>query len=168
MFKVGDKVKVLDDDQSGVVIRTHKNLITILNDFGFEETYRSTELIADKNLEVGQVLVKKEEITKKEVKSKDNKTVKEIDLHIGQLVDSYANMTNFEMLQIQLNKVRSEIELAKKKKIKKLIFIHGHGKGKLKEELMKVLKKYENINTYDASFQKYNGGATTVEFRNFS
>jgi dsDNA-specific endonuclease/ATPase MutS2 len=67
------------------------------------------------------------------------------------------------MLQIQLGKVKNEIELAQKEKRKKLIFIHGHGSGKLKSELDKLLSTYSKLEFYDASFRKYKLGATEVE-----
>lgn len=168
MFKIGEKVRVIDDNQNGTVIRIHKNRITIENDFGFEETYNVFELIPDKNMEVGRVVIKNEEIQKKTEKTKETDLAREIDLHIGQLVDSYVNMTNYEMLQIQLDKAKTEMDQAIMQRRKKLVFIHGHGSGKLKSELMKLLKKYEGIEIYDASFQKFNGGATAVEFRYFS
>lgn len=167
MFKTGDKVRVLDDDQKGEVIRIHKNRITILNEFGFEETYNSTELIPDKGFEVETVIRVTDEMQPETVKSKEVSDSKEIDLHIGQLTDSYSNLTHFEMLQIQLDTVKEEMELAISQRRKKLIFIHGHGSGKLKEEMMKLLKKYRNIEIYDASFRKYKGGASCVEFKRF-
>lgn len=167
MFKTGDKVRVLDDDQKGEVIRIHKNRITILNEFGFEETYNSTELIPDKGFEVETVIPETDEKKTETAKSKEVSESKEIDLHIGQLTDSYSNLTNFEMLQIQLGTVKEEMELAISQRRRKLIFIHGHGSGKLKEEMMKLLKKYRNIEIYDASFRKYKGGATCVEFKRF-
>jgi len=167
MFKTGDRVRVLDDDQKGEIIRIHKNRITILNEFGFEETYNSTELIPDKGFEVETVISETDEKKTETAKSKEVSGPKEIDLHIGQLTDSYSNLTNFEMLQIQLGTVKEEMELAISQRQKKLIFIHGHGSGKLKAEMMKLLKRYRNIEIYDASFRKYKGGATTVEFKRF-
>ncbi|MDD3458073.1 MAG: Smr/MutS family protein [Weeksellaceae bacterium] len=165
MFNTGDKVRVLDDNQKGIVLKIHKNQITVLCDNGFESTYHSNELVADQGFEVGQITLKPEPVQRKNTKKKSKNNEKEIDLHIGQLVDSYANMSNYEMLQLQLQKIKDEMEMASVQKIKKLIFIHGHGKGVLKDEMMKLLRKYKGIAIYDASFRKYNGGATCVEFK---
>ncbi len=164
MFKVGDKVKLVDDDLKGQVIRIHKNRITILDEFGFEQSFNSNELIQDEAIEINTVVITKEEKTKKPAKKKVENQVKEINIHFEALVDFTKDFTPFEMLQIQLQKVKDEMALAKVQKTKKLIFIHGHGSGKLKKEMMKVLGRYEKIKIYDASFQKYNGGATVVEF----
>lgn len=165
MFQVGDKVKVLDDDQKGVVIRVNKNRVTILNEFDFEEIYKTDELLHDGDFEVGEVVHSDEEEVKKSVTRKEALAPKEIDLHIGQLVDSFRGMSHYEMLQIQLQTVRDEIERAQKERRQKLIFIHGHGSGKLKSELMKLLNSYAGIEIYDASFQKYKQGATEVKLK---
>lgn len=169
MYKPGDKVKVVDDNQKGVVVRIHKGKVIVLTESGFEEPYDLQELLPDVDLEVGAVLVEEEkpEISpaEKAKKAKKAEEVKEIDLHIGHLIDYTRNLSNYEMLQIQLKKVKEEMELARIEKRKKLIFIHGHGSGKLKEELLKLLKTYKRIEVFDAKFQKYRLGATEVRFR---
>lgn len=165
-FKIGDKVKVIDDDQKGKIIEIRKNKIIILNDYGFEETYSSNELILDQGFEVTEVRIEPNEVPKKKTyKKKLILAPKEIDLHIGELVEYKNHLSNYEMLQVQLQTVRNEIELARKEKRKKLIFIHGHGKGKLKKEVLKILESYKDLEFYDASFRKYNGGATKVKLK---
>ncbi|NLN33222.1 MAG: DNA mismatch repair protein, partial [Flavobacteriaceae bacterium] len=57
MFKLGDKVKVIDDNQKGKVIKVQKNLVTILNEFGFEESFFAHELLPDLSLEIGKVII---------------------------------------------------------------------------------------------------------------
>lgn len=165
MFSRGDKVKVIDDNQKGEVVKVQKNLVTILNEFGFEENFFIHELLPDEKLEIGKVIVQPAPDLVKKPKTKSLTEPKEIDLHIGQLVDSFKHLSNFDMLQIQLDKVRQEMELARFEKRNRLIFIHGHGSGKLKEELLKLLKTYPKIEVYDASFRKYNGGATEVSLK---
>jgi len=162
MFKPGDKVKILDDNQKGVVIRIHKTRVTVLNELGFEETFNVKELIPDKSFEVGEIVHHQPEVLHLNKPADDIQEIREIDLHIGQLVDSYIGLSNYEMLQIQLQKVRDEIDLARKEKRSRLIFIHGHGSGKLKNELIKLLESYPRLEYYDASFRKYKLGATEV------
>ena len=164
MFKIGDKVKVIDDDQKGTVIRVNRSQITLLNEFGFEELYFSSELLLDETLEIGKVEIEKEEFSKPKAEGNPLTESKEIDLHIGQLVDSYQNLSNFEMLQIQLQTIQNEIELARAERRNRLVFIHGHGSGKLKEEMMKILNRNKGIEIYDASYRKFKGGATEVRF----
>jgi dsDNA-specific endonuclease/ATPase MutS2 len=165
MFKLGDKVKVIDDNQKGKVIKVQKNLVTILNEFGFEESFFAHELLPDLSLEIGKVIIQEPASLPKKSGVKPLSEPKEVDLHIGQLVDSFAHLSNYEMLQIQLDKVRVEMDLARAEKRSRLIFIHGHGTGKLKKELLKLLSQYTKIEVYDASYRKYNGGATEVSLR---
>lgn len=164
MFKAGDKVKVLDDDQKGEVIRLEKGRVVIRTEFGFEDSFSPDELLPDEDLDIGDVPSVEKPKPVKPVKIEKTEEIREVDLHIGQLVDFDRNLSNYEMLQIQLNKVRAEMDLAYKEKRKKLIFIHGHGSGKLKAEVLKLLKQYSRIEVYDASYQKYRGGATQVKF----
>jgi dsDNA-specific endonuclease/ATPase MutS2 len=165
MFNLGDKIRVIDDNQKGTIVQKWKNRITILNEYGFEESYFSHEIILDQPLVVDSVEVSADDLKIQKQKKLSLADLKEIDLHIGQLVDSYSQMSNYEMLQIQLRKVESEIELARAEGRTRLIFIHGHGSGKLKEEMMKLLDRFSGLEIYDASFRKYKLGATEVKIR---
>ena len=44
-MKAGDKVSVLNDNLKGKIIKIHKNLITIEDEYGFEHTYPSSEIV---------------------------------------------------------------------------------------------------------------------------
>ncbi len=164
MLKIGDKVKVIDEDQKGFILRIQSNLITIEDENGFEATYFSHELLPDETMEIGDVKVDLPAPSFVKPKESSPQEIKEIDLHIGQLVDSYQNLSNFDMLQIQLHTIENEIELARAERRKRLVFIHGKGSGKLKEEMMKLLRQHSGIEVYDASFRKFKGGATEVKF----
>ena len=61
---------------------------------------------------------------------------KEVDLHITELVDKPEGLSNFEMLNIQLEKFENELDAAIFKNMKKIIFIHGVGNGRLKQEII--------------------------------
>lgn len=164
MFKVGDRVKVIDDDQKGIILRIHANRITIETEFGFEESYFTNELLPDLSIEIGEVHSDISDPFPTRPQEIPQQEIKEIDLHIGQLVDSYRNLSHYEMLQIQLQTIKNEIEIARALRRKRLVFIHGHGSGKLKQEMMKLLTQYKGIEVYDASFRKFKGGATEVKF----
>ncbi len=165
MFQIGNKVKVIDDNQSGTVVGIRKSQIIILNEFGFEESFHPNELIPDEKLEIGKIEILPTENSSRKSEKNPLSEVKEIDLHIGQLVDSFIHLTHYDMLQIQLQKIEEEIELARAERRSRLIFIHGHGSGKLKEEMMKLLNRYKGLEVYDASFRKYKLGATEVKLR---
>jgi len=91
-----------------------------------------------------------------------NASTAEIDLHIGELVEDYYLLDNAEMLKIQLDYFTKCLESAFINKTKKLIFIHGVGAGVLKNEMIKILKTYDNLHYFDASMAKYGVGATEV------
>ena len=97
-------------------------------------------------------------------KKKDD--ILEVDLHINQLLDTTAGMSNKEMLDYQLNKFHEVMNEHKKDKNKKIVFIHGKGDGILKNELNKALRnQYKKTFFQDASFQEYGYGATMVTIK---
>ncbi len=177
MFKKGDRVETIDDAITGKVISVDGTIITIVDVDGFEFEFQANELI---NLEdapavnIGSLGDKSiEEITKEKeskkrkpipaVKPKERlKPMFEVDLHIHNLTDSTRGMTNFEMLNLQLDTARGQLEFAIRKRIPKLVFIHGVGEGVLRQELDTLLSRYNNITFYDADFKTYGLGATEV------
>ncbi|GAL71031.1 putative DNA mismatch repair protein [Jejuia pallidilutea] len=71
-------------------------------------------------------------------------------------------MTNFDMLNLQLQTAQRQLEFAIKKRIQRIVFIHGVGEGVLREELETLFRRYDNLKYYDANYQKYGLGATEV------
>ncbi len=86
----------------------------------------------------------------------------EIDLHIHELLDRYSHLSNHEIVQIQLKHFQKALDKAINERYRKLIVIHGVGKLKLKQEVLKVLTSYKNVKAYDASYSKYGFGATEI------
>ncbi|MDE7380866.1 MAG: DUF2027 domain-containing protein [Muribaculaceae bacterium] len=87
----------------------------------------------------------------------------EVDLHINELTDTTAGMEPKDMLMLQLEFVRRTMELNKKRKGQKIIFIHGKGEGVLRKEVLNLLKReYPTADLQDASFREYGFGATLV------
>jgi len=87
---------------------------------------------------------------------------KEVDLHIEELVDSVSGLSSFEMLNIQLERFEKELDEAMEKNMKKLVFIHGVGNGRLKQEITSILKTTRGVTFHDASYKEYGYGATQV------
>ena len=88
----------------------------------------------------------------------------EVDLHIEQLVDyDPKKLSQAEMLDIQMAKFNAALEEAIRNRKKRIIFIHGVGKGRLRLEIQRILnKKYPKLRYQDASFKEYGFGATLV------
>ncbi len=171
-FKIGDTVEVLDEPLKGRVVGINGDTITIETDDGFPLQFSAHQLIKVSgvievsNFEAAQIKKQKEIPQRKKtptVKVKERNAPKmEVDLHIHQLVKSSKGMTNFEMLNLQLDSAKRQLEFAIRKRIQKVVFIHGVGDGVLKEELKYLFKKYDNVRCYDADYQKYGLGATEV------
>jgi dsDNA-specific endonuclease/ATPase MutS2 len=66
------------------------------------------------------------------------------------------------MLNIQLDTAKNQLEFAIKKRIQKIVFIHGVGEGVLRTELETMLGRYDNLKFYDADYRQYGVGATEV------
>lgn len=88
---------------------------------------------------------------------------KEVDLHIEELLDNWNGMSNAQLLDVQLKRVQKEMDEAIAAHMRKVIFIHGIGNGRLKTEVRKVLGTYRNVRIHDGSFARYGFGATEAE-----
>lgn len=177
-FEIGDRVEAIDDVISGTVTEVSGHMVTLMTKDGFPMQFQDTELvlvsndIRVSNFEVAQVKKEKElpkKRTNKKVKPKERNLPKmEVDLHINQLVKNPKPLSNFEMLNLQLDTAKRQLDFAIGKRIQKVVFIHGVGEGVLKEELYSLFRKYENVKYYDADYQKYGLGATEVYiFQNY-
>jgi dsDNA-specific endonuclease/ATPase MutS2 len=85
-----------------------------------------------------------------------------VDLHIHQLIPKSKGMNNYDMLTIQTDTAKRQLEFAIKKRIQRIVFIHGIGEGVLKAELEYLFRQYGNLQFNDADYQKYGRGATEV------
>ncbi len=171
VLKQGDGVEVLDDNIKGTVKQISANVITVETDDGFLLDFEASQLVKiEGRLEVTNYDVAKIRDSKEIPKRKSLKAIRpkernvpkfEVDLHIGQLVPSSRGMSNFDILNLQLDTAKRQLEFAIKKRIQKVVFIHGVGEGVLKEELKYLFKRYP-VDFYDADYRKYGLGATEV------
>lgn len=87
----------------------------------------------------------------------------EVDLHIGELLDSLAGMEPKDILEVQLDEVRKTMNSHSRRIGQKIVFIHGKGDGVLRKTVIDLLKKdYPKAELQDASFREYGFGATLV------
>lgn len=88
---------------------------------------------------------------------------KEVDLHIEDLREDFQKMSAQEILQVQLEAFRRNLEAAIAHHYSSIIFIHGLGNGTLRNEIHKQLGKHPHIRTFkDARKEKFGYGATEV------
>jgi len=176
MMKISDKVLALDDDFEGVVVAIDDEMVDVESEEGFVLRFRESELIpaispqnALRFSQVSQAEIQSKEDSKPkknislESQKKKNKVPPmEVDLHIGKLVNNSRGMSNYDMLNLQLETAKRQLTFARNKRIQRIVFIHGVGEGVLKEELYYLLRREENLDFYDADYQKYGIGATEV------
>lgn len=171
-LQIGDSVETIDDTITGRINAIEGTIISIETQDGFQMKFNASELvkifdeIVVSNYEVARVKSEKE-ISKKNrkqvTKPKERNAPKmEVDLHIQQLANSTREMSNFDMLNLQMETAKRQLEFAIRKGIQKVVFIHGVGEGVLKEELKYLFGRYDNVKYYDADYQKYGLGATEV------
>ncbi|MCC8038928.1 MAG: DUF2027 domain-containing protein [Bacteroidales bacterium] len=87
----------------------------------------------------------------------------EVDLHINELLDTTAGLSNTDMLQVQMREFRSVMDANMGNKGQKIVFIHGKGEGVLRKALLDELsRRYKRCEVQDASFREYGFGATQV------
>lgn len=87
----------------------------------------------------------------------------EVDLHIGELIDTLTGMEPKDMLEMQLAAVRKHMRDNQQRIGQKIVFIHGKGEGVLRKAVLDLLKKeYPKAELQDASFREYGFGATLV------
>ncbi len=174
-MKVGDRVSVIDDTITGIVVAIKGDKVSIIDEYDFSFQFLKSELVvvAEEQSELSMyiniahqdLLTEKKEFSKKRKMTSPLKKGKqppmEVDLHIHQLVETTRGMDNYDILNLQIETAQQKIEFAIANKISRIVFIHGVGEGVLKTELEFLFKKYKT-DFYEASFQKYGFGATEV------
>jgi len=176
-INVGDTVEAIDDAITGKVISVDGSTLTIDSQDGFQVQLDVSEVVVvnahddiHSNVllydDISDIKQQKSETKRKSVSSakvKDrHKPTFIVDLHIHQLTDSTKGMTNFDMLNLQLDTARQQLEFAIRKRMLKMVFIHGVGEGVLRQELYTLLRRYNNVSFYDADYKLYGLGATEV------
>lgn len=174
-FTIGDFVMALDDDIEGKVIKVDQGMCTILSDDGFEVAYHEKELVMDKSTKerldftnnFSTLASQNTEFKKRPkqvvIKKKEKLApAMEVDLHIHKLVKNQKGMTNYDMLTIQLDTAKRQLEFAISKRIPRVVFIHGVGQGVLRAELEYMFRRYEGIRYEDGDYKKYGVGALAI------
>ena len=169
-FNIGDLVETIDDNIKGKVTSIEVKHVKIITDDGFEMNFKPDELIkvpdetiSIKNDELKKVIQQEMYLPKKSKSTKEKPQHKvEIDLHIHELIDDARRLSNYQILNIQLDKAKQQLDWAMRKKIRQVVFIHGVGQGVLRAELHTLFRRYDNVEFYDADYSTYGVGATKV------
>jgi hypothetical protein len=176
-LKVGQRVTFLHESGEGTILKILSVGKFLIDDDGFERICLKSEIVPihskdyhiDESLIAGINADESFSTAKKATRisrGKKGEDVWEIDLHIETLTPTHSGWSNHEIVQKQLKELRSFYQRARAKRIRKLHIIHGVGTGVLKEEVRAFLQGQEGVlEFYDANYQEFGKGATTVELR---
>ena len=190
--KIGDKVKLLNETGEGVLKEMRPGGKVLVEVDGFEREFPLSEvvIISSDNEEEATTAVNEEKV-KAAAKGPDSPTlvtkidyqdegirhlnpanqpirrnphgVREIDLHLHNLVANENNLANADKLEIQLRRFEVELQAAINSHERKIVFIHGVGEGVLKQEIRARLDGIAGIEYFDGPYHLYGYGATQVE-----
>lgn len=171
-FKVGDKVRFLNDVGEGKVIKLlSSDEVVVEDESGFEYPYPSSELILidgeaiakereaydTKEPKFGEILARNvnQDILKRAETDFNAKTyneqrqthrkkgeVMEVDLHMHEIMDNLRGLNPSEMLSIQMEHFERMMKRAEQNRVNCVIFIHGVGEGVLRNEIRKAIQEY--------------------------
>ncbi len=171
-LRPGDRVQWLDEALEGQVLEVSPTAVLVRTTEGFEISVPQEALVripdAPRLSGPPHPQPAKEEPRKsgkrrqRSGKKQRFAPVMEVDLHIEKLVPDPSGLSPYEMLDRQLNAARGQLEFALRKRIQRLVFIHGVGEGVLKEELYTLLRRYDGVRFSEADYRTYGQGATEV------
>ena len=189
-FEKGQRVKFLNDVGSAVVLRMEGELVVVEDEDGFERSVERRELIAALEPEVeadkyGNTIPdiatllaqdvgekRMRELQKEfEVRYQNSQATSmarrdahmEVDLHIHELVDDQRGLPDRAKLAIQMDHFDRMMDIAKREKLRRIVFIHGVGQGVLRHQIRTSLDQHHPDCTYrDGDPRKYGSGATEV------
>ncbi|KAB2805443.1 Smr/MutS family protein [Phaeocystidibacter luteus] len=169
-WEIGAKVGYLNEPGGGIIVGEGDKGYLVEDEDGFERWFPKQLLVlmdsdVMKQLEESEAENKDRRVRTHNVKPKKQSAILEVDLHIHELLEFDSHLSDHEKLMHQLTVARHQVDKARSGHYKKVILIHGVGKGVLKEKLLEMLEGIEKVEYYDASLQKYGKGATEVVFR---
>ena len=168
-FKIGEKIILKEDrTKAKIVLHIGDRKVKIEDENGFVYIVNNSEILpldseTDNPKSYGSSFDLKEEdiIISKAFKSRKSKLDSggrvKIDLHIENLTSYYNHMHNAEIVKLQMDYCKKELDEAMLKSKHSLEIVHGIGEGVLKAEVHKLLKLY-NL----TFFESHDSGSTEV------
>lgn len=181
---VGDRVTFLDEVGGGAVLGSSRPghvIVRTEDGFELERSIRSLVVVNEaqrqahlrlSDHQAGMIAASDAKLGKrhkqpairpgKTPKKQEDNGVDEVDLHLHELVDNEAGLSDGEKLEFQLRYFERALETAIRTGKRKLIVIHGVGEGVLREEVRRMLQYYDGVRFHDADMRRYGAGATEV------
>lgn len=189
-FQTGQRVKFLNDVGSATVVRVDGSTVVVEDEDGFERSVSAAELMAAPDPEVearqyGDTIPDVAQLLAQEVGEKRMRELQkdfevryqhaqatnmarrdahmEVDLHIHELVDDQRGLPDRAKLAIQMDHFDRMMDIAKREKLRRIVFIHGVGQGVLRHQIRTTLEQHHPDCSYrEGDPRKYGSGATEV------
>ena len=189
-FQTGQRVKFLNDVGSATVVRVEGLTVVVEDEDGFERSVSAAELMAAPDPEVearqyGDTIPDVAQLLAQEVGEKRMRELQkdfevryqhaqatnmarrdahmEVDLHIHELVDDQRGLPDRAKLAIQMDHFDRMMDIAKREKLRRIVFIHGVGQGVLRHQIRTTLDQHHPDCSYrEGDPRKYGSGATEV------
>ena len=189
-FQTGQLVKFLNDVGSATVVRVEGSTVVVEDEDGFERSVTAAELMVAPDPEVearqyGDTIPDVAQLLAQEVGEKRMRELQkdfevryqhaqatnmarrdahmEVDLHIHELVDDQRGLPDRAKLAIQMDHFDRMMDIAKREKLRRIVFIHGVGQGVLRHQIRTTLEQHHPDCSYrEGDPRKYGSGATEV------
>ena len=189
-FLPGQRVKFLNDVGSATVVSVNGDTVVVTDEDGFDRSVPAAELLdaPDPALEAKQygnnmpplASLLAQEVGEKrmrelhrefEVRYQNAQATNmarrdahmEVDLHIHELVDDQRGLPDRAKLAIQMDHFDRMMDIAKREKLRRIVFIHGVGQGVLRHQIRTSLDQHHPDCTWrDGDPRRYGSGATEV------
>jgi len=178
-MRMGTRVHILDQEDSGMILKFYEDKTA---DVEFEDLFvkrlplaelfiydkQKAKKIEDSIASASLMDIGEESTYKnpqQALKDRKDSGVWEVDLHVQELIDNSHGMMKHEIVQLQLDTFSKKLDEAIDRDMKKVIFIHGRGEGRLRTAIREIVTRYSNCECLDADYQRYGVGATEVRIK---
>ena len=189
-FSPGQLVKFLNEVGSATVLRVEGSQVVVTDEDGFDRTVEADELIhapdpeteaqkyGDTVPDLAKLLAREVGETRMKELQKDfdvryanaqatnmsrRDAHMEVDLHIHELVEDQSGLPDRAKIAIQMDHFDRMMDIAKREKLRRIVFIHGVGQGVLRHQIRTSLDQHHPDCTFrDGDPRRYGSGATEV------
>ena len=165
MFLLGEYISILNETGKYRVLSIQSSFLLVEDEHGFERKIVHGNAVKIASFNTGEIQVKDADSIKIRSNKKKVECMPEIDLHLESfelINDSNSAHKNF---LLQINTFKRFINNNLKKKVSRVLVIHGVGNGKLKSEIKSCLQGRPGYEMNDANFSQRGVGASYIDIK---
>lgn len=165
MFLLGEYISILNETGKYRVLSIQPSFLLVEDEHGFERKIVYGNAVKIASFNTGEVQVKEADSIKIRSNKRKAECIPEIDLHLESfdlINDSNSAHKNF---LLQINTFKRFINTNLKKKVSRVLVIHGVGNGKLKSEIKSCLQGRPGYEMNDANFSQRGVGASYIDIK---